>query len=305
MMRDAFSCLQDILKSGSWDADDLKHSSAEQSNISWKDTPAAKKHRVLSDLTFEQWCGEELTALEQNVYSALSMPPDDYLLPSIQHLESRQPVDDNNDSSSEGEDEHPQVVQKRPSVREHSKAQREARKAFIKDLEEKASSYSAELTENGHMFREVLEKYAFRRKYCYETLCNFLDMWIHGEQNVEAWQVVVDQSIEMSIPCTTTRFRPPGQIVNCRRVMKGVSEIIADAISISVMCLIISNHGLVPISKFQLHVDVPLTNFIVEDDAAMADFNIYSKNATLCGGKYEIHLNGNYSFQVFECCCCT
>lgn len=295
--RDAFAISQDVV-SKSLDVFDDFACSADDTK-SWRDIQVSKRLRVSNDLTFEQWHGDQLAALEGNVIASMSMSHDEYEF-TLQSLQSSIPVpvdpqaeDEGETSSSDEDGEAKRTTKKRPNVREHSKAQREKRKATINGLEDKAKRYSAELTENSRIFRETLEKYAFRRKYCYETLNNFLGMWIRGEESEEAWQVVVDvQSIEMSLPFTTTRFRPPGQVVNSRRVLKGVTEIIADAISLSVMCIAISNLGLVPFCKFQLNIELPLNNFLLEEDVAMADINIYSKNATVCGGKYEIHVDG-------------
>lgn len=300
--RDALYFSHDILSKGSLDAFDMDHASSDHDVVSWKDIQVAKKHRGSSELTFEQWHSEQLTALEENVYATMSMSHDEYEH-SLQSLQVATQVSipteeasraDGDGSSSSEDEESSRATKKRPNVREHSKAQREKRKAAIKSLEEKAALYSAELTESNRQFRENLEKYAFRRKYSYETVCNFANMWIRGEQSMETWQVVVEQSIEMTIPFTTTRFRPPGQSLNGRRVLKGVTDIIGDATSLAVMCVSISNQGRVPMCKFQLQVDIPQPNFVIEDEVAMANISIFSKNATLCGGKYEIHVHGRW-----------
>jgi hypothetical protein len=296
-LRDAFTISQDVV-SKSLDVFDDFACSADDGK-SWRDIQVSKRLRVSNDLTFEQWHGEQLAALEENVIASMSMSHDEYEF-ALQSLQSSIPVptdakieEDDDSSSSDGEGNSKRTNKKRPNVREHSKAQREKRKATINGLEDKAKRYSTELAENSRVFRETLEKYVFRRKYCHETLNNFLTMWIRGEESEEAWQVVVDvHVIEMSLPFTTTRFRPPGQVVNSRRVLKGVTEIIADAASLSVMCITISNLGLVPFCKFQLHIEIPVANFFLEEDVAMADMNIYSKNAAVCGGKYEIHVDG-------------
>lgn len=297
--RDAFNFSNGILSMGSNDASDMEHACSDHGMKPWKDIQVAKKHRYSSEMTFEQWHCEQLAALEENVISKMTMSSSDYekslhaLHAAIMTAETTQVADDDgNSSGSEEDDETTHTPKKRPSVREHSKAQREKRAAAIKALEVKASEYSTELTETNRIFRENLEKYAFRRKYSYETVCTFADMWIRGEQSVETWQVVLEQSIEMTIPFTTSRFRPPGQSLNGRRVLKGVSDIIADAMSLSVVCVSISNRSQVPLCKFQLRVDIPLTTFMMDEDVAMASMSIFSRNATLCGGLCEIHIDG-------------
>ena len=77
------------------------------------------------------------------------------------------------------------------------------------------------------------------------------------------------------------------------RHLMSIADIIADSTSLAVMCQNISEFGPVQICHFMLGIDVPLDGFISEDLIAIAPFYLYSKNATMCGGKFEIDIKGS------------
>ena len=83
-----------------------------------------------------------------------------------------------------------------------------------------------------------------------------------------------------------------------RRVLSSLSHIIADSTSLAVMCQNISAFGPVQICHFMLGIDVPMEDFVSEDLIAVAPFYIYSKNATMCGGKFEIDLKGSSIYHL-------
>jgi hypothetical protein len=133
-------------------------------------------------------------------------------------------------------------------------------------------------------------------------------------------------SVSMRLPCTFSRFAPPmtssayatsssspsssssssskelkhisfdpeesGTGTKASRTLSSLEHIIADSTSLAVMCQNISEFGPVQICHFMLGIDVPMEDFISKDLIAIAPFYIYSKNATMCGGKFEIDLKG-------------
>ena len=127
----------------------------------------------------------------------------------------------------------------------------------------------------------------------------------------------LDLSVSMILPCTFSRFSPPmsansycskaeessfrysfyGKYGGTRtpRILSTLDQIVADSTSLAVMCQNISEFGSVQICQFMMGIDVPLEDFISEELVAVAPFYLYSKNATMCGGTFEIDLKGEYT----------
>jgi len=141
----------------------------------------------------------------------------------------------------------------------------------------------------------------------------------------------LDLPIQMILPSTFSRFSPPmslrsypqiesstknssekrvhvsfspeqnfGSGTKTSRYMQSLSDIIADSTCIAVMCQNISEFGPVQICHFMLGIDVPLDGFISEDLIAVAPFYLYSKNATMCGGNFEIDIKGYFRCEFSE-----
>jgi hypothetical protein len=204
------------------------------------------------------------------------------------HLDNNTSSDDDDDNEAKGN-----KSQRRSNVREHSKAQREKRKAVVLDLEAAAKALTTELNDMEAHLRSNLEHGAFKRTYFHETISAFLSAWSSGDDRIETWQSLVDRQFsEMALPLTTTRYYPPGQIVAGRRVLKGLNQVIADASSFALLCSSITSRGNVPISSFTFSAEVPLKSFLVEVDTAFGAFRLFTKSAVLSGGKQEISIRG-------------
>lgn len=200
--------------------------------------------------------------------------------------------DDDHDGTNKGE-----KSKRRPNIREHSKAQREKRKAIVADMENSAKSLTTQLNDMENLLRTNLEHIAFKRSYFHETISSFLSAWSSGDDRIETWQTLVDrQFTEMALPLTTTRYYPPGQIINGRRVLRGLNQVIADASSIALLCSSIVSKGSLPICSFTFSVEVPLHNFLVDNDVAFGSFKLFTKSVLLSGGLHEINISGNITF---------
>mmetsp|Transcript_4088 Transcript_4088/g.6336 ORF Transcript_4088/g.6336 Transcript_4088/m.6336 type:complete len:927 (+) Transcript_4088:144-2924(+) len=293
----------DFLDGSGWPVSDL-----DEENKPNKEARIFRDQRSWqNDISFEKWHGERQAQLESNVLASMSRDDLDQGadICTVSHAgyststSSQYPMsgtggdDSGSDVERDDDDDDCKKSRKRPNVREHSKAQREKRKAIIQDLETNAKALTAELNESDKVFKNTLEQVGFKRKYFYDMLKNFLTLWITGDGNEDSWQALVDiQCIELALPITTSRFSPPGQIINGRRYIKGLQQIMADSSSIALMCTAISNLGRLPICQLSLEVDIPYSNFFIEGDTAFADVNICSRNAVICGGSSEMHIDG-------------
>jgi hypothetical protein len=256
----------------------------------WKQARLSSSQRKESVLTFDKWHDERQAQLEHDILASKAFydePRQNTVAPLSQTYTNIFALDD----PSSGDDD--DKGKRRPNIREHSKAQREKKKAFITELETSAMTLTEQLNSSTLHFRSQLDKANFRHKYCFETLKTFLTLWISGESRLEPWQSLVDvRVIEMVLPMTRSRFTPPGQCIGNRRSLRGLTKITADSISIAHICSTISNLGLIPICVFTLTMDLTHVDFYLEGDVAFCPFLIVSNTAILCGGEHEIRVKG-------------
>lgn len=211
----------------------------------------------------------------------------------------RFPNEDDDSSSDDEAGAKGDKTRRRSNVREHSKAQREKRKAVVMDMESTAKVLTHQLNEMESLLRSNLEHIAFKRSYFHETVSAFLSAWSSGDDRVETWQCLADRQFsEMILPLTLTRYYPPGQIVGGRRVLRGLNQVIADASSFSLLCSSITSKGNVPISSFTFSTEVFFKQFLVDADTAFGSFRIFTKSAVLSGGRQEINLKGLQLIQL-------
>lgn len=259
----------------------------------WKEARTSQFQRS-GEMTMEKWTWNpaSATALDPLAEFKVSEKQEknfdtSFTLPSIM------PNFDDLSSSDDEDGGKGDKTKRRSNVREHSKAQREKRKAVVMDLESTARTLTHQLNEMESLLRSNLEHIAFKRNYFHETVAAFLSAWSSGDDRVETWQSLADRHFtEMILPLTTTRYYPPGQIIGGRRVLRGLNQVIADASSFSLLCSSITSRGNVPISSFTFSTEVSLKNFLVDTDIAFGSFRLFTKSAVLSGGKQEINLKG-------------
>jgi hypothetical protein len=252
----------------------------------------------LNDIDFLAWQGEQQANLESNILRSFTHA--DIEPAGSSQMESVAPTYQSNldlDRSSDEEDDLPQSNKphgrRRNNVREHSKAQREKRKAAVSDLESAATALSEQLNDTQQLFRANLEKLGFRRKYCHDTLKSFLSLWISGDASIDKWQLLSDhKSVEMCVPITTTRFAAPNPIVSGRRVLRGLPEIMADSSSFAVMCSSVSGLGPHALCSLTLAVDIPYGSFKMDGYFGFSQIRICSTSSLLAGGLREISVDG-------------
>jgi hypothetical protein len=269
----------------------------EENNVKpWKEARVSQFQRY-GDMTMEKW--------QWNAPSSVALDPLDHQMSSRQEKSidtasaypssfqnSFETLDDL-DSSDEEEAARGDKSKRRSNVREHSKAQREKRKAVVMDMEGSAKMLTTQLNDMESLLRSNLEHIAFKRSYFHETISAFLSAWCGGDDRIETWQALVDRQFrEMTLPLTTTRYYPPGQILGGRRILRELNQIIADASSFSLLCSAITSRGNVPISSFTFSSEVPLKDFLVDTDVAFGSFRVYTKSAVLSGGVQEINVKG-------------
>jgi hypothetical protein len=274
----------------------LQHNIKEENNNTkpWKEARVSQFQRS-GEMTMEKW--------QWNPHSPVALDPLDHKMPSRQEKfidpapvfpphSSFETFDDFSSSDEEGM-ARGDKSKRRSNVREHSKAQREKRKAVVMDMEGTAKMLTTQLNDMESLLRSNLEHISFKRSYFHETISAFLSAWCGGDDRIETWQSLVDRQFsEMALPLTSTRYYPPGQIVGGRRILRGLNQVIADASSFSLLCSAITSRGNVPISSFTFSAEVSLKNFVVDVDTAFGSFRIFTKSAVLSGGVQEINLKG-------------
>jgi hypothetical protein len=245
------------------------------------------------EMTLDKWQWDQNIDIKVSSSSVKSIDPTAFSS-TAEHRSQHRPNDNSSDDDEDDDDgTKGNRSQRRSNVREHSKAQREKRKAVVIDLETAAKSLTTELNDMETQLRSNLEHSAFKKTYFHDTILAFLSAWSSGDDRIETWQSLVDRQFsEMALPLTTTRYYPPGQIVSGRRILRGLNQVIADASSFALLCSSITSRGNVPISSFTFSAEVPAKSFLVEVDTAFGAFRIFTKSAVLSGGRQEISIRG-------------
>lgn len=198
--------------------------------------------------------------------------------------------DSSNDKDNKGES------RKRSSVREHSKAQREKRKAAVDSMETEARKLTHELNERTKMIKQNMDQYKMRRKWFFDTLSGFLSLWIGGDcsNDTESWEQLVSSEMTLTLPVTCIRYAASygKPMLKDRRVLRGLRQVKDDSVSFYILKTAIAKLGHAPICNFLLGVMVHSDTFTINNDTSMGKFSIVSKNAVLCGGNFDINVEG-------------
>jgi hypothetical protein len=201
--------------------------------------------------------------------------------------------DNSEDDENEEDEEDKNSSRKRHNIREHSKAQREKRKAAIDEMETESKRLTVEHNNISKVMAASFTQYAQRRKYCHAAVTSFLTLWIGGDttDETENWDALIHPSISFHLPVACTRYVPSSTNTK-RRVLIGYKAIRDDTVSFYALRTSISKLGRTPICNFLMGVILPYESFTMENDYCVAQFSIVSKNAFLCGGKHDIDIPG-------------
>lgn len=204
-------------------------------------------------------------------------------------------LDDNSlDSSSQ---------RKKPSVREHSKAQREKRKTIQRQLEEKAKILTEELAKRTQSRADRFESLRLLHSKYKKLSELFLRMWysppnLHYSGEIVSvdkplhWSSVVDPFILVTTPVCVTQFGPPIVEENQRITLCGVAQLTSYIAGHTLMCQSVARLGSNVTRTLILTVTLKNDSFVVDGDKCVASYVVMSKNAVLCGGSYEINFGG-------------
>lgn len=189
----------------------------------------------------------------------------------------------------------PAQRKKRANVREHSKAQREKKKVLVNELETTARRISFELNNLNKTIEVTMNAYIGSRFKRYQMVSSLLNVWISSSTNQGTEQLLSSiccPNVIVSIPITTSRYIPPGQVyLNDRRYLLGVSQILSDAASIAIMCTSITRLGLSRLCRFVLDARVNPDSFFVDLVQSFGTFKIFCKNGKITSGR-EINVEG-------------
>ena len=193
---------------------------------------------------------------------------------------------------------------RRPTVREHSKAQREKRKRYQSKLEEQAIQLTREIENELEMrnarfeaLREANVNYRqksedFLKLWFSENPCNFES---HSRDRSLTWdQVVEPVDVMVTTPVSIIHFTPPFPVDDQRITIYGLENLKSYLAGFHHMCTSIARFGNNVTSSLMLFPSLKPEFFAIEGNRCTASYVVNTKNAILCGGSYEICFGGKH-----------
>jgi hypothetical protein len=234
--------------------------------------------------------------------------------------------DDDDEDDSDGDDDDDKGgrprVGKRPTVKEHSKAQREKRKMMLDYLESEAKKVSLEMERRAARSAEMFAALERERRVYRTHTDTFLQFWFgpselttleaaadgHGERSwksiVEVERLVVKMPVLMSFWVPPTRGAAPatgtgtgtatasGKQAAHRLQLRTPSQIKGYKAGFNLLCSSIARFGTNVAESLIFNALLKTEATIVSKNTLASKFSLVSKNAKLCGANAEISFSG-------------
>lgn len=192
---------------------------------------------------------------------------------------------------------------RRPTVKEHSKAQREKRKLFLQKLENHARKLSDSIKASNDARLERFERVENFKRKCSSKLGEFLRFWFGTSHDFSGfythWNEIWEQDhITVSLPVAITHYSPPPAASNGRLVLQGIEQIRSYLSGYDFMTVSVAKFGTNICKQFSLVATLKEETVAIDsNNQCVASFSVVSNNGILCGASYEICFGGELTSQ--------
>lgn len=183
------------------------------------------------------------------------------------------------------------------TVREHSKKQRDKRKAGQRVLEAVAKKLSDEhvalqsnVESKFEMIRVQREKYAV----VVSTLLDLLygDMCSFSEDEDARWMSILEEKFEITIPKFSFSFGNPQIVKNEQEELRNIVDVLSAVTRVASVWRAFARLGANVTDRLIIAATLLPNVHVSEGKTCFSGFALTSTNAVLCGGKQELILRG-------------